>query len=73
MTAGSNPSAQPTVTLTFILGYANPPLSIAKMTGGSGMITDLLAANTTAQSVLTYDGVPQNGKTYTLSVFNLGL
>jgi hypothetical protein len=72
LTAGSNPSGQPTVTLVFNPGYSNPPISIAKQIGGTGMVTDILAINTTTQSVLTYAGVPQAANTYTLNVFNLG-
>src|SRR5713226_9396673 len=60
---GSSPSIQPTVTLTFNTGYANPPMSIMKMTGGTGVVADILASNTLSQSVLTYDGLPVSGKT----------
>jgi hypothetical protein len=72
ITAGTNPSPQPAVTLTFNTGYANPPISIAKMIGGTGIFADILASNTTSQSVLTYGGVPQPAKTYVLNVFVLG-
>ena len=72
VTAGSSPSLQPTVTLTFISTYTNAPITLAQVNGGTGMVTDIGATNTTTQSVLRYDGLPQNGKTYTIQVFNLG-
>lgn len=72
ITAGSGPSIQPTITLTFGVGYSNPPMTIARVTGGTGAFSDLTVANTLTQSVLTYDGLPVSGKTYTVSVFNLG-
>src|SRR5229473_477106 len=70
--AGSSPILQPTVTLTFLVGYSNPPMTIARVTGGNGAFSDLTVANTLSRSVLTYEGLPVSGKTYTLSVFNLG-
>jgi hypothetical protein len=72
ITAGSSPSVQPTVTLTFNVGYTNAPITLAQVNGGTGQVTDITATNTTTQSILRYDGVPQNGKTYTIQVFNLG-
>lgn len=72
LTAGSNPTSQPTITLTFNTGYTNPPIAIASVIGRNGMFADILASNTTSQSVLTYGGVPQSGKTYILNVFILG-
>jgi len=72
LTAGSNPGPQPTITLTFNTGYASPPISIARVIGGTGMFADVLASNTTSQSVLTYGGIPQSGKTYLFNVFVLG-
>lgn len=72
LTAGTSPSVQPTITLTFNTSYANPPITLAQVNGGTGMVTDITAANTTTQSVLTYDGLPQNGKTYRIQVFALG-
>jgi hypothetical protein len=72
VTAGSAPSIHPTITLTFTVGYSNPPMSLARVTGGTGMFADITVANTLTQSVLTYEGLPVSGKTYTLSVFNLG-
>jgi len=70
--AGSSPILQPTVTLTFLVGYSNPPMTIARVTSGNGAFSDLTVANTLSRSVLTYEGLPVSGKTYTLSVFNLG-
>lgn len=72
ITAGSNPSVQPTVTLTFNSSYTNAPITLAQVNGGTGAVTDITAANTTTQSVLTYDGLPLAGQTYTIQVFNLG-
>lgn len=72
MTAGTTPAQQPTITLTFNVAYTNPPVTLAQVNGGTGMVTDITVANTTTQSVLTYDGLPVAGKTYTIMVFNLG-
>lgn len=70
--AGSNPLVQPTITLTFNSGYTNAPITLARMVGGSGMVSDISASNTISQSVLTYGGTPQSGKTYVFNVFVLG-
>jgi hypothetical protein len=72
LTAGTNPGPQPTITLTFNSGYSNPPISIARIIGGTGDITDVLASNSVSQSVLTYDGIPQAGRTYIFNAFVLG-
>lgn len=72
ITAGTVPSVRPTVTLTFNVAYTNPPISIPSLVGGTGMVSDISISNTTAQSTMTYDGLPVAGKTYTIMVFNLG-
>lgn len=72
ITAGSAPTLQPTVTLTFNVSYTNAPITLAQVNGGTGAVTDVTATNSTTQSVLRYDGLPQNGKTYQIQVFNLG-
>jgi hypothetical protein len=72
ITAGTSPSQRPTITLTFNTSYSNAPITIAQVNGGTGMVTDITAANTTTQSVMTYDGLPVNTKTYTIQVFTLG-
>lgn len=73
MTAGTSPSISPTVTLTFPTAYPNPPLSIPKITGGTGSVADVNVATTITQAVFTYDDLPVATKTYIFAVFELGL
>jgi len=73
MTAGTTPSVQPTVTLTFPGPFPRNPMTLAQMIGGTGGIADISVAPVTTQVIFTYDDLPEAGKTYQIAAFTLGL
>ena len=74
VTAGTAPTQGAQVTLTFADGAWNSaPLIFPTQSGGSGMILPLTSTSTTLTYVLTFNGLPISGKTYTVNVLVCGL
>lgn len=74
ITAGTGPSANPTIALTFIDGpWSFTPIIYAAMVNGSGQVSDFTIAPTAAGYTLTYDGFPVPTETYTLNVICIGV
>jgi hypothetical protein len=68
MTAGTSPSMDPTVTLTYHDGaWVTITSTLAQMTGGLGVVSDIPSSSTITQLTLTYDGWVVAGQTYTIS------
>lgn len=73
VTAGTGATQRPTIVFTFADGaWANAPLVIAQMTGGTGEVSDFSISQTTTTYTLTYNGTPVNALTYTVTVFVKG-
>lgn len=74
VTAGSAPSASPTITLTYVNGsWTIAPIVTAQMTGGTGQIADITIASTATTYTLTFNGQVTNTQTYVFSVLVKGL
>ena len=73
VTAGTTPSSNPTITLTFHDGaWLLAPLSLPKMTNGTGQFSDIEYTTTTTQLLLTYLGLPVATKTYQITALQVG-
>lgn len=65
ITAGTAPSINPTVQLTYADGaWAFAPVTDIAMIGGTGSYTDIAVSGTTLAYSLTYSGLPISGSTY---------
>ena len=73
VTAAGIPGLNPTITLTFTDGtFTNAPICITKMTGGTGVVTDLTETPTATTNVITFNGTPVAVSTYIISSIVVG-
>lgn len=74
VTAGSSPTASPTITLTFHDGaWPNAPVfSCSPVSGGTGTPQLWLISATTTTLVATYNGTAAGGSTYPVSCVGIG-
>lgn len=73
VTAGTTPSANPTLVITFKDGaWTNAPLAIAVQNGGTGNFAVVQASTNTTTNTLTWRGTPVNASTYVITVFLWG-
>ena len=74
ITAGTSPSASPTIQLTFADGaWSKSPIVVPVWAGGTGQASDLAIVSTTTIYTITYNGLPVNTKTYVFNVMVRGL
>lgn len=73
ITAGTAPSSDPTVILTY---HDGPWISITSasswMTNGSGVIQDIASSSTITAMTMTYTGIPIAGSTYIINGLVMG-
>jgi hypothetical protein len=73
VTAGSAPSVQPTVTLTYHDGsWLLPPMVISQMSGGTGAVSDITSSASPTGVTVTYQGLPLNGQNYIIDILTIG-
>lgn len=70
ITAGTSPSANPTIAATFPATYPAAPVCMASQTGGTGAVADLASGTetTTATGTLIWLSLPVNASTYVVTV-----
>lgn len=74
VTAGTGPSALPTIAFTWKDGaWASAPTVLAQMTGGSGTLQLLYVSANTATVTITYNGTPVDTKTYLIELLTVGV
>jgi hypothetical protein len=70
VTAGTTPSANPTITTTFPASFPSAPLCMAQQTGGTGTLEPLTtsSAETTSTAAFQWNGTPTSTSTYIVTV-----
>ena len=64
VTAGAGPAISPTVTFIYPGAYPLSSLSMAQMTGGTGVLADVGVTTSTTQAIYTLEDLPQATRTY---------
>ena len=72
--AGTGGLLGPSLTITWPAGpFPIPPLSLARMVGGTGMVADIRINNFSATTAFIYTDLPVSGKTYVFLLDTLGV
>lgn len=72
VTAGTSPSANPTVTVTWKTQWPSVPVVLVEQSGGSGTVLQPRYTVSTTQLVITYPGTPTASQTYEFQWIALG-
>lgn len=71
--SGTGQAANPTITLTFHDGtWTLSPITVSKMSGGTGAVTQLTESPTATTNVITFQGTPVAASTYVISSVAIG-